>query len=203
MMRNFFMTILAAAFALAMAPAQAATTGAPAPQFTGTDSNGVAHKLSEYAGKIVVLEWNNNQCHFVGKQYGTGNMQKLQADATGQGVIWLSVISSAPGQEGYVTGPEANAIVKQRGAHPTAVLLDPAGKIGMAYGAKTTPHMYIIDAKQKLVYQGAIDDKPTPNWDSVPGAKNYVRQALAEMKTGKPISEPQTTPYGCAVKYDS
>jgi hypothetical protein len=195
--------ILAVALALAIAPAQAATTGAPAPQFTGTDSNGVAHKLSDYAGKIVILEWNNDQCHYVGKLYGTGNMQKLQADVTAVGAVWLSVISSAPGTQGYVTGLEANAIVKQRGAHPTAVLLDPAGKIGMAYGAKTTPHMYIINASQKLVYQGAIDDQPTSNWNTVPGAKNYVRQALAEMKAGKPISVPQTTPYGCSVKYGS
>ena len=193
---------LAAAAALVLAaPAQAASIGAPAPQFTGIDSNGKAHKLSDYAGKTVILEWNNNQCHYVGKHYGTGNMQKLQADATADSVVWLSVISSAPGKQGYVTGPEANAIVKERGAHPTAVLLDPQGKIGMAYGAKTTPHMYIIDASQMLVYQGAIDDKPTSNWDSVKGAKNYVRQALAEMKAGKPISEPQTTPYGCSVKY--
>jgi hypothetical protein len=195
---------LAVGLALALAlPAWAATTGAPAPQFAGTDSNGVAHKLSNYAGKIVILEWTNNECHFVGKQYGTGNMQKLQTDATVGGVVWLSVVSSAPGKQGYVTGMQENEIIKQLGAHPTAVLLDPAGKIGMAYGAKTTPHMYIIDASQKLVYQGAIDDQPTPDWKSVPGAKNYVRQALAEMKAGKPVSEPQTTPYGCSVKYGS
>jgi hypothetical protein len=184
-------------------PAWAATISAPAPQFTGTDSNGVTHKLSDYAGNIVVLEWTNNECHFVGKQYGTGNMQKLQADATEGGVVWLSVVSSAPGKQGYVTGPQENEIIKQRGAHPTAVLLDPAGKIGAAYGAKTTPHMYIIDASQKLAYQGAIDEQPTPDWKSVPGAKNYVRQALAEVKAGKSLSEPQTTPYGCSVKYGS
>lgn len=201
-MRNAIALAVGLALALAL-PARAATTGAPAPQFTGTDSNGVAHKLSDHAGKTVILEWTNNECHFVGKQYGTGNMQKLQADTTAGGVVWLSVVSSAPGKQGYVTGPQENEIVKQRGAHPTAVLLDPAGKIGMAYGAKTTPHMYIIDASQKLVYQGAIDDQPTPDWKSVPGAKNYVRQALAEMKAGKPVSEPQTTPYGCSVKYGS
>jgi len=200
------MRILTICFVAAVAfacPVQAANIGAPAPQFAGTDSNGKPRTLSDYAGKTVILEWNNNQCPYVGKQYGTGNMQKLQAEATGQGVVWLSVISSAPGLEGYVTGAEANTIVKERGAHPTAVLLDPTGKIGMAYGAQTTPHMYIIDASQKLVYQGAIDDKPTSNWNSVPGAKNYVRQALAEMKAGKPISEPQTKSYGCSVKYGS
>lgn len=196
------MTICLFALALAV-PAQAATIGASAPQFTGTDSNGKTHKLSDYTGKTVILEWNNNQCPYVGKQYGTGNMQKLQADATAEGVVWLSVISSAPGKEGYVTGAEENQILKQRGAHPTAALLDPEGKIGMLYGAQTTPHMYIIDASQKLVYQGAIDDQPTSNWDSVQGAKNYVRQALAEMKAGKPVSEPQTKSYGCSVKYGS
>lgn len=185
------------------APAQAADIGAPAPQFAGTDSNGKVHGLSDYKGKTVILEWNNNQCPFVGKHYNSGNMQKLQADATAEGVVWLSVISSAPGQEGYVTGPEENDILKQRNAHPTAALLDPEGKIGRAYGARTTPNMYIIDASQKLVYQGGIDDKPTTDPASLQGAKNYVRQALAEMKSGRPVSEPQTTPYGCSVKYGS
>ncbi len=201
-MRNAIMLAMGLALATAL-PASAATPGMPAPQFTAMDSNGVTHRLSDYAGKIVILEWTNNECPYVGKQYGTGNMQKLQADATAQGVVWLSVISSAPGEQGYVTGPEENAIIDKRGAHPTATLLDPQGKIGMEYGAKTTPHMYIIDAKQVLVYEGAIDDKPTANWNSVPIAKNYVRQALAEMKAGKPVSVPETTSYGCSVKYGS
>ena len=192
----------AAAVAFAL-PTQAANIGAPAPQFTGADSNGTSHKLSDYAGKTVILEWTNNQCPYVGKQYGTGNMQTLQAEAVAQGVVWLSVVSSAPGLDGYVTGPQENEVLKERAAHPTAVLLDPEGRIGVAYSAKTTPHMYIIDASQTLVYQGAIDDQPTSNWDSVKGAKNYVRQALAEMKAGKPVSEPQTKSYGCSVKYGS
>ena len=191
------------ALVLGTAGAYAAATGAPAPQFTATDSNGKAHKLSDYTGKTVILEWNNNQCPYVRKHYDSGNMQKLQADATGEGVVWLTVISSAPGTQGYVTGAEENDILKQRNARPTAALLDPEGKVGKAYDAKTTPHMYIVDASQKLVYQGAIDDKPTTDKDSLNGAKNYVRQAMAEMKSGKPVSEPETKSYGCSVKYGS
>lgn len=200
------MRILTICFAAATAfalPAHAATVGAPAPQFTSSDSNGKTHRLSDYAGKTVILEWNNNQCPYVGKHYNSGNMQKLQADATAQGIVWLAVISSAPGTQGYVTAAEENDILKERNARPTAVLLDPSGTIGRAYDAKTTPNMYVIDASQTLVYQGAIDDKPSSDAASLQGAKNYVRQALAELKAGKPISEPQTTPYGCSVKYGS
>jgi hypothetical protein len=193
---------IAAFLAVAMAgPAPAATTGAAAPQFSGTDASGRTHKLSDYAGKIVVLEWTNHQCPYVQKHYGSGNMQRVQGDATAQGVVWLSVVSSAPGKEGYVTAQQARDLTTSRNAKPTAVLLDPTGAIGRAYSAKTSPHMYIIDAQQRLVYQGAIDDKPTADPASLNGARNFVRDALASVRAGKPVSEAETTPYGCSVKY--
>lgn len=176
--------------------------GAPAPAFSLPDSNGKTHSLAEYRGKTVILEWTNDLCPFVGKHYGTGNMQALQRETTGKGMIWLSVISSAPGTQGYVQGPEANKLTKDRQAAPTAVLLDPAGKVGRSYDARTTPHMYIIDAKGALVYMGGIDDKPTTDWDDVKTAKNYVRAALDDMAKGKPVADAVTRPYGCTVKYD-
>ncbi|MGQ0741529.1 MAG: thioredoxin family protein [Alphaproteobacteria bacterium] len=203
MTRNFLLSCASAAMLAFGASAFAATTGAPAPQFTGTDSNGATHSLGDYKGKTVILEWTNAECPYVKKHYGTKNMQSLQTDTSEDGIVWLTVNSQAPGKQGYVTPEEQNQITKQAGAHPTAVLLDPDGKIGEAYSAKTTPHMYVIDASQTLVYQGAIDDKPTADWDSVKGAKNYVRQALSEMKAGKPVSQAETTAYGCAVKYGS
>lgn len=199
------MKAILAPFVVAMSlalPAAAATVGQPAPQFTGTDANGRTHKLSDYAGKIVVLEWNNNQCPYVGKHYNSGSMQRLQAEATGQGVVWLSVVSSAPGTEGYVTPEQERAILAQRGAHATAALLDGSGAIGRAYGARNTPHMFVIDAHQNLAYQGAIDDRPTSDPASLNGARNYVREAVAELRAGKPVAVPQTTPYGCSVKYN-
>lgn len=198
-MKNLFAPFLIAA-AIAM-PAAAATVGQPAPQFTGTDANGQTHRLSDYAGKIVVLEWNNNQCPYVGKHYNSGNMQRLQTEATGQGVVWLSIVSSAPGNEGYVTAAEERAVLVQRGAHPTAAILDSNGAIGRAYGARNTPHMFVIDAQQHLAYQGAIDDRPTADAASLNGAHNYVREAVANLRAGKPVAVAETTPYGCSVKY--
>ena len=184
-------------------PAFAAPSiGASAPAFSLPDSNGKGHSLAEYRGKTVILEWTNDQCPFVGKHYGTGNMQALQRETTGKGMIWLSVISSAPGTQGYVQGPEANKPTTERHAAPTAVLLDPAGKVGRSYDARTTPHMYIIDAKGTLVYMGGIDDKPTTDWDDVKTAKNYVRAALDDMAKSQPIADAVTRPYGCTVKYD-
>jgi hypothetical protein len=157
--------------------------------------------LADFAGKIVVLEWTNNQCPFVRKHYESGNMQRLQKEATKEGVIWLSIISSAPGKEGNVTGEEANLLTKARGAAPTAVLFDPDGRIGKEYGAKTTPHMFIIDRNGVVVYQGGIDDKPTPWLEDVKTAKNYVRLALNDLKAGRPVGFPAATPYGCSIKY--
>jgi hypothetical protein len=179
----------------------AAKVGEAAPDFTGTDSNGQSHKLSAYRGKYVVLEWHNQGCPYTKKHYDTGNMQKLQRDAIAKGVVWLSVISSAPGKQGYVTAGEENEYLKRTNSAPTAVLLDPSGEIGRMYGAKTTPHMYIIDPEGRLVYNGAIDDRPTADAKDIPGAKNYVTSALDEVLAGKPVSTSSTTPYGCTVKY--
>lgn len=175
--------------------------GMPAPDFTALDSQGVQHTLADYRGKIVILEWTNHQCPFVGKHYNTGNMQALQQYATGAGVAWLSMISSAPGTQGYVSGPEADALTAKRRAAPTAVLLDPQGVVGRLYDARTTPHMYIIDATGTLVYMGGIDDKPSTQNADVKTATNYVRVALDEVRSAKPVSTPVTRPYGCSVKY--
>jgi peroxiredoxin len=181
--------------------AAAPKVGTPAPDFTARDSQGVQHTLADYRGKIVILEWTNHQCPFVGKHYHTGNMQALQQYATASGVTWLSIISSAPGTQGYVSGPEADALTAQRRASPTAVLLDPQGVVGRLYDARTTPHMYLIDATGTLVYMGGIDDKPSTHNADVKTATNYVRVALDEVRRAKPVSTPVTRPYGCTVKY--
>jgi hypothetical protein len=149
----------------------------------------------------VVLEWSNNQCPFVGKHYRSGNMQALQKEATGQGVIWLTVLSSAPGAQGNVTAAEANELTRSRGAAPTAVILDPSGSIGRAYGARTTPHMFVIDKSGTLAYMGGMDDKATTDVADIPTAKNYVRLALTAVMSGTPVQDPVTRPYGCSVKY--
>lgn len=175
--------------------------GKAAPDFTAVDSNGKSHSLADFRGKTVVLEWTNHGCPFVQKHYGTGNMQALQREAMDKDVVWLSVISSAPGRQGYVEGVEANRLSKERDAVPTAVLLDPKGKVGRSYDARTTPHMYVIDAAGKLVYMGGIDDRPTANWADVEGATNYVRAALDDVAAGRPVATPTARPYGCSVKY--
>lgn len=176
-------------------------TGAPAPEFTATDLQGHERRLSEFKGKFVVLEWHNQGCPFVAKHYSSGNMQRLQKDLTGQGVVWLTVISSAPGKQGYVTPEEETTYLAQTHASPTAVLLDPDGKLGRLYGAKTTPHMFVIDDHGTLVYAGAIDDRPSTDVADIDGAKNYVRAAYEEAKAGKPVSVSTTASYGCSVKY--
>jgi len=174
----------------------------PAPDFTGVDSNGKAHSLSQYRGKTVVLEWTNHDCPYVRKHYQSGNMQSLQKAATRDGVDWLSIISSAPGKQGHVSGAEANALTSQRNASPSAVILDVKGDIGRLYGAKTTPHMYIIDPKGTLVYMGGIDSIPSSNQDDIDRATNYVRVALQSLSDGNPIADNVTRPYGCSVKYN-
>jgi peroxiredoxin len=186
---------------LALVSTFAARVGEPAPDFNTTDSNGQSQKLSAYRGKYVVLEWHNQGCPYTRKHYESGNMQKLQKEWTSKGVVWFTVISSAPGKQGYVTASEENDYVKRVNASPTAVLLDSKGDLGHAYGAKTTPHMYIIDPQGRLIYNGAIDDRPTSDQSDIPGSKNYVSEALAEATAGKPVSNPATTPYGCSVKY--
>jgi len=177
--------------------------GAPAPAFTATDTNGKTHSLSDFRGKTVILEWTNHDCPYVRKHYETGNMQALQKDATGDGIVWLSVISSAPGLQGHVSPERADELTAERDAAPTAVLLDPQGDVGKAYDARTTPHMYVIDAKGTLVYMGAIDDRPTARHSDVEGARNYVREALNAMEGGEAIAQPVTRAYGCSVKYGS
>jgi hypothetical protein len=149
----------------------------------------------------VVLEWTNHECPYVRKHYGAGNMQALQAEASGKGVVWLSVISSAKGMQGYVNGLEANKLTDDRKAKPTAVLLDPAGKIGRTFGATATPHMFVIGPDGRLVYGGAIDDKPSSNPNDIPKARNYVRDAIAAAAAGTPMSPSTTRAYGCSVKY--
>lgn len=177
--------------------------GKPAPAFKGVDANGKTWSLTDLRGKTVVLEWTNDGCPYVQKHYSTGNMQGLQKAAAADGVVWLSVISSAEGTQGYVKGPEANRLTKERDAAPAAVILDPSGEIGKAYDAQTTPHMYIVSREGELVYMGGIDDNPSSDPATVKTAKNYVSLALSEIKEGKPVSNPVTRPYGCSVKYKS
>ena len=198
----------------AEAPASApATEAAPAvatpgqaqaaPAFTLTDSEGVQRSLSDLRGQTVVIEWNNEGCPYVQKHYSSGAMQALQREAVADGVVWLTVISSAPGFQGYKTGPQAKQWKAKVGAASSDVLLDPKGTVGRAYGARTTPHMYVVDKAGTLVYMGGIDDKASADPDSLKGARNYVVAALADVKAGRPVAQAATRPYGCSVKYSS
>jgi hypothetical protein len=194
--------LLAAALTFAAAAANAAATvGQPAPAFRLVDSTGKPRSLADFAGKTVVLEWTNHECPFVKKHYGAGNMQAQQRDATAKGIVWLSVNSSAPGNQGHVDGAAAERVRGQARAAQTAYLLDPDGTAGRAYGAKTTPHMYVIDPKGVLRYAGGIDSIPSPNPADIAKATQYVPKALAELAAGKPVSVSVTRPYGCSVKY--
>jgi peroxiredoxin len=175
--------------------------GSAAPDFSLTDTKGKAHSLAEYKGKYVVLEWFNPECPFVKKHYGGGNMQKLQQEFTGKGVVWLTIDSSAPGSEGNLTAEQGNKTMSSWKTHQTALLLDPEGKAGQAYGAKNTPHMFVINPEGKIVYEGAIDSKASPNPADIPNSTNYVKVALDESLSGKPVTNPNTKPYGCSVKY--
>jgi peroxiredoxin len=179
------------------------SVGAAAPDFSVSDSNGRTQTLSQYKGKTVVLEWNNPECPFVRKHYSSGNMQKQQADAIADGVVWLTINSGANGKQGHLDGASANAFVAQQHATPTAYLLDPDGKVGKLYGARTTPHMYVIDASGTLRYMGGVDSIASTDKDDLAKATQYVRQALAELKAGKPVSTTTSQPYGCGVKYES
>ncbi|THG41432.1 redoxin domain-containing protein [Sphingomonas olei] len=188
--------------ALAAMPAAAEqTTGQPAGNFRLMDADGKAVTLSQFKGRPVVLEWNNPGCPFVQKHYDSGNMQAAQAKAKAMGAAWLTINSGAPGKQGHMTGAEAKAFLAAQKAQPTAYLLDPQGRVGKGYGAKTTPHMYLIDASGKLVYQGGIDDKPTADKADIPGARNHLLAALGEVKAGKKVSVAEARPYGCSVKY--
>lgn len=183
--------------------APSADVGAAAPAFTGTASNGETVSLADFAGKTVVLEWTNDGCPFVKKHYATppANMQSLQASAAADDVVWLTVISSRPGSQGHVSPEKANELTTSRGAAPAHVILDESGDIGRLYGAKTTPHMYIVTPEGKLVYDGAIDSIPSAKVEDIAKADNYVTAALADLSAGKPVATPTTKPYGCAVKY--
>lgn len=192
--------LLAAALAAGTLTA-APQVGQPAPPFTGVDTTGKTWSLGDLKGQPLILEWTNHDCPYVRKHYDAGNMQALQKEATGQGYVWLSVISSAPGKQGHVAPAKADELTASRGAAPTAVLIDEAGTIGRAYDARTTPHMYLIDADGILRYMGAIDDRPTTDAADVAGATNYLRAAMADLAAGGDLGQPVTRPYGCSVKY--
>jgi len=189
--------LVAAATALA-----APQVGQPAPEFTLTDSNGKSHKLSDFKGKFVVLEWLNHGCPFVIKHYESGNMQKLQKEYTGKDVVWLSIVSSAPGKQGHMSPEETNKTKADKGSAATAVLRDEDGTVGKLYDAEVTPELYVVDPEGTLIYMGAIDDVKSTDTADVAGAKNYVKQALDEAMAGKPVSEPSTSAYGCGIKYN-
>ena len=201
--KNYFGQILLLSCFMTLAlPAQASVeVGKAAPDFSGIDSHGKTQTLSQYKGKTVVLEWTNHDCPYVRKHYHSGNMQALQKEATAKGIIWLSIISSAPGKQGHVSAAQANELTQSRNAAPTAVILDESSAIGRLYGAKTTPHMFIINPAGELVYMGGIDSIPTSNEADIAKATNYVRVALQDLADGKPIADNITRPYGCSVKY--
>src|ERR1039458_8824445 len=205
-MKRIGFGVLVAVLAASAGVVMALPPGSIAPDFKGVDSNAVTHSLSEYRGKYVVLEWANRGCPYEQKHYKSGNMESLQKQWTAKGVVWLSILSDPPGEQGYVTAAEENDYLKTMHAAPTAALLDPAGAIGRLYDARTTPHMFVIDPTGKIVYQGALDDKPTPDPASLKNADNYVSDALSAAMAGKPAAmagKPAavavTKPYGCAV----
>ena len=181
--------------------AQTAGVGQSAPDFELTDTQGKRVRLADFKGRHVVLEWTNPGCPFVVKHYGSQNMQALQKEAMAKNVVWLSISSTAPGHADYLAPGALAAQYRQWGAAPSAMLMDDGGQVGRAYGARTTPHMYLIDTKGVLVYAGGIDDKRSANPEDVKTARNFVRAALAEALAGKPVSTPATAPYGCSVKY--
>jgi alkyl hydroperoxide reductase subunit AhpC len=200
--RHAGLAVLALALIALALPVQAApVVGEAAPAFSAKDTVGKSHSLSDYRGKTVVLEWTNHECPFVRKHYGSKNMQSLQTDAATQGVVWLSIVSSAPGQQGYVNAAEADQLTQNRGAQPSAVILDPEGSIGRLYAARTTPHMFVIDDQGKIAFMGAIDDKASSDPADIAGANNYVKLALAALKDGKQPATSSAKPYGCSVKY--
>lgn len=175
--------------------------GAAAPDFQVVGSDGKTHRLSDFKGKPVVLEWTNHECPFVVKHYATGNMQKTQALAAEKDAVWLTVISSAPSKQGHVSAEKANELTVSRNATPLTVLLDESGDIGRAYDARTTPHMYLIDENGVLRYMGGMDDRPTARHSDVDGATNFVTAALSDWTEKSEVATPVTAPYGCSIKY--
>ncbi|MEZ0223767.1 MAG: redoxin domain-containing protein [Alphaproteobacteria bacterium] len=199
---KFFHIALVSALLLAAQPAfAAAVVGEAAPDFTVQAASGKTVKLSDYKGKIVVLEWTSTECPFVHKWYDGGEMQKLQKKATDDGVVWLSVDSSAPGKPGYLDAAAAAEWIKKTAAVPAGLLIDAKGEVGHAYGATTTPHIFVVDKDGKLAYAGAIDSVASADAKDIPAATNYVVQAVNELKEGKPVSVATTKSYGCGVKY--
>src|SRR5213595_1950975 len=197
-------TVLLALISLTATTLMAADSppvGAAAPDFSLPDAAGKTHSLSEYKGKYVVLEWFNPECPFVKKHYGSGNMQKLQAEYTGKGIVWLTIDSNAAGTDGNLSPDEAQKIMTSWKTHQTALLLDPESKVAKLYGAKNTPNMVVINPEGKIVYEGAIDSKATPNPADIPNSTNYVKVALDESLAGKAVTTSTTKPYGCSVKY--
>ena len=182
-------------------PVQAQEIGEAAPAFTLTDSNGNQHSLSDFEGNVVVLEWLNHECPFVRKFYGAGEMQRLQEAYTDEGVVWLSIISSAPGKQGHMSPEEINAAIEEHGSRQTAVLIDETGDVGRSYSARTTPHMFVIGTDGTLLYDGAMDDQPSANPATLEDANNFVVQALDATLSGNEVEMSTTRPYGCSVKY--
>jgi len=195
---NLMLTCLAA---LAIGSTGTATVNSAAPTFTLTDAKGAKVSLEDFRGKYVVLEWWNYQCPIVVKHYSSQNMQNLQRKLTGEGVVWLTICSSAPGKQGNVDGAKALEVMAGQKGAPTSILLDPTGEVGKKYDAKTTPHMFLVSPKGELLYDGAIDSIPSSNAADIPKAENYVLKAFEESKSGKAVSNPKTRPYGCGVKY--
>ena len=200
---TFRVVMLAAALTFAVPALAKPVIGQPAPDFSVTDASGKTQSLSAYKGKIVVLEWNNPECPFVRKHYGAQNMQGQQAEAGAEDVVWLTVNSGAVGKQGHLDPAAASAYVAKVQGKESAYLLDADGKVGHAYDAKTTPHMYVIDKDGTLRYMGGIDSIASTDVDDIPKATQYVRQALAELAAGKPVSVSTSEPYGCSVKYGS
>lgn len=193
--------ILFSAIVFLITTALAVKVGDPAPGFTAIDSHGKPQKLSDYKGKYVVLEWHNQGCPYTRKHYESGNMQQLQKKWTDKGVVWFTVISSGPGMQGFVTPTQEDEYLQKMHASPTAVLMDVTGTLGHLYDAKTTPEMFVISPDGTVVYEGAIDDRPTTDQKDIAGAKNYVDAALSEAMASRPVTEAATRPYGCSVKY--
>jgi hypothetical protein len=196
-------SLFSALFAMSMSASAFASIeiGKPAPPFSLAGADGKTHSLTDFQGKTVVLEWNNPECPFVKKHYGSGNMQKQQAEATAAGVVWLTINSGAAGKQGHLDATSANAYIDKSGAHPTAYLFDVNGKVGHAYGAKTTPHMYVIDKDGNLRYAGGIDSIASADQGDIADATQFVPQVLAELAAGKVPSTSKSEPYGCSVKY--
>lgn len=201
-MKKIFLLSMASMALIMPAMAGAAEVGAAAPEIDAVDINGQPFKLSEHKGKTVVLEWTNSECPFVMKHYDSGNMQKVQKDALDMtNVEWITINSSASGKQGHFDAAQAREWLQKKEAAPTAYITDEKGIIGQAYGAQTTPHMFIIDKEGKLAYAGAIDDNPSPKPEVIAASKNYVLAALKNLEAGQAVETATSQPYGCSVKY--